>query len=70
MRREGHLEEEVRRFDWKEWAPVIGIYFAPRNIARGEQSLSLRGREPINGAYHAFVSLGPTIYAIIRIADI
>jgi|GEM_PF-7069155 len=35
MKQENRLEKEIKRFDWKEWTPFIGIYFALRNISKG-----------------------------------
>ena len=69
MEQECQLEKEIKKFDWKEWTPLIGSYFAPRNISRGEQSQSLKGNEFLNGFYLTVVSVYPATYAISQIVD-
>lgn len=68
VEQENSLERKIKKFDWKEWTPFVGLYFAPRNILKREESQSLDGRECLNGCYHGLVSSLPTIYAICQIA--
>lgn len=56
MKQEGQLEKEIRAFDWKEWTPFLGLYFAPRNLGKGENSQSIKGSMSfVNGSYHATI---------------
>ena len=64
------LEKEIKKFDWKEWTPLLGAYITPRNMSRGEHSQSVRGDMAfVNGMYHGLVSFVPVFYAISEIVD-
>ena len=69
MKQGNQLERKIKEFDWKEWTPFIGLYYAPRNIIKGKKSQSLEWREALNGCYHAFVSILPIIHAISQGVD-
>ena len=70
MNQESQLEKEVKKFDWKEWTPIIGLYFVPKHLTSGGESVYLKGHENINGIYHAIVSGLPIMYAFLSIPDI
>jgi len=68
MKQENQLEGKIKKFDWKEWTPLIGLYFAPKKILKGEQSQSL-DKGIFNGAYHGLVSISPIIHIISQLTD-
>lgn len=64
MKQENKLERKSKEFDLKEWIPIAGLYFVPRNIFSRKGFRPLGGKEIFNGIYHGVVSLLPIIYAI------
>ena len=70
MERKNQLEKKVKKFDWKEWTPFLGIYMVPRNMLKGEDSQSIKGNMAlVNGMYHGALSFLPTIYTVYEIAN-
>ncbi len=69
MEQENQLEKDIKKFDWKEWTPFIGLYFVPRNIKKGEESQSLEGKEFINGCYLGLTTFLPIFYLVSKIIE-
>lgn len=68
MEQENQLERKIKP-DWKDWIPIVGIYFIQRNLSKNGRSIyhdipSLLG---FNAVYHAFAIITPVIYLISKI---
>ena len=64
MEQVNQLERKIKEFDWKEWVPIIGLYFVPRNVIKKRASRFLDEAWVVNGVYHAAVSVAPIFYVI------
>jgi hypothetical protein len=64
MKQENKLERKSKEFDLKEWIPIAGLYFVPRNIFSGRCSRVLKKNKVVNGIYHGTVSFYPIFYVI------
>lgn len=64
MKQENKLERKSKEFDLKEWIPIAGLYFVPRNFINGRSSLEENLEVNVNAVYHAAVSVAPIFYMI------
>ena len=62
------LEGKIKKFDWKEWTPLVGLYFAPKHITNDTASRSLDKNPMLNGIYHGLTICAPILYSIPSIA--
>ncbi len=64
MEQENQLERKIKKSAWKEWIPIAGLYFVPRNIFKEKGFRPFGRKEIFNGIYHGVVSLLPIIYMV------
>ncbi len=69
MEQENQLERKIKKSDWKEWIPIAGLYFVPRNFINGRSSLEENLEVNVNALYHAAISVAPILYTISEIME-
>ena len=69
IEQDSQLEKRTKQFGYKEWIPLVGLYFVTRNILKGEESHVYKLIWSINGLYHGFVSVMPIVCTISQIAE-